>query len=128
MEGVQFIQKDVLPLIWDFIVENNMNKDGDEDDKVEDADYNPPIVSPGILKSGNEEEVKNTTDDELFPIVLRAYGGKDGFDGTNPSVKKWMHKLLSELNSLLSTTYQLNFNGLSNNKISYVRADTYRRA
>jgi hypothetical protein len=113
-----------------------MNKDGDEDDKVEDDDvdeassndnknsnipkkdnedaclptsnnkkrkYNPPIVSPGILKSGNEDEVKNTTDDELFPIVLRAYGGEDGFDGTNPSVKKWMHKLLSELNSLLST-------------------------
>jgi hypothetical protein len=46
---------------------------------------------------------------------------KDGFDPTKPSVKKWMHELLSELNSILSTTYQLNFNGLSNNKISYVR-------
>ena len=49
-------------------------------------------VSPGIVKSGNEEEVKNTTDDELYPILLRAYGGEDGFDPTNPSVKKWMHK------------------------------------
>jgi hypothetical protein len=99
----------MLPLIWNFFVGNNMNKDGDEDNKVEDDDvdeasgndnknsyipkkdnedvclptsnnkkrkYNPPIVSPGIVKSSNEEEVKNTMDDELYQILLHAYGGE----------------------------------------------------
>ena len=46
---------------------------------------------------------------------------QDGFDPTNPSVQKSMRSLLSELNDLLSTTYQLDVNGLSNKRISYVR-------
>ena len=57
-----------------------------------------------------------------YPHLVRALGvGEDGFDPTNPSVQKSMRSLLSELNDLLSTTYQLDVSGLSNNRISYVR-------
>ena len=44
-----------------------------------------------------------------------------GFDPTNPSRKRSMCGLMIELNNLLSTEYQLDVNGISNNKISYVR-------
>ena len=56
-----------------------------------------------------------------YPYLSRALGGEDGFDPTNPSVKRSMRELLKELNELLSTEYQLDVNGISNNKISYVR-------
>ncbi len=58
---------------------------------------------------------------KLYPHLARALGGEDGFDPTNPSVQKSMHCLLTELNHLLSTTYELNVSDTSNNKISYVR-------
>ncbi len=56
-----------------------------------------------------------------YPYLSRALGGEDGFDPTNPSLKRSMYGLLTELNKLLSTEYQLDVNGNSNNKISYVR-------
>ena len=56
-----------------------------------------------------------------YPYLSRALGGEDGFDPTNPSVKRSMRGLLTELNELLSTEYQLDVNRISNNKISYVR-------
>jgi hypothetical protein len=56
-----------------------------------------------------------------YPYLSRALGGEDGFDPTNPSVKRSMRGLLTELNELLSTEYQLDVNGISNKKISYVR-------
>ena len=37
-----------------------------------------------------------------YPYVSRALGGEDGFDPTNPSVKRSMHGLLRELNELLA--------------------------
>jgi len=57
-----------------------------------------------------------------YPHLVPALGvGEDGFDPTNPSVQKSMRSLLSELNDLLSTTYQLDVSGLSNKRISHVR-------
>jgi hypothetical protein len=58
---------------------------------------------------------------KLYPHLVWALGvGEDGFNPTNPSVQKSMRSLLSELNDLLSTTYQLDVRGLSSNRISYV--------
>jgi hypothetical protein len=59
--------------------------------------------------------------DKRYPYLSRALGGEDGFDLTNPSVKRSMCCLMTELNELLSTEYLLDINGISNNKISYVR-------
>jgi len=51
----------------------------------------------------------------LYPHLLQALRGEDGFDPSDLSV----HSLLRELNGLLSTAYELNTNDMSNNKISY---------
>ncbi len=57
-----------------------------------------------------------------YPNLLHALGGENGFDPMNPSVQKLMRSLLSKLNYLPSTTYQLYVTELSNNKmISYVK-------
>ncbi len=60
--------------------------------------------------------------DKLYPNLLHALRGENGFDPTNPSVQKRMRSLLGEFNDLLSTTYQLDVTELSNNKkISYIK-------
>jgi hypothetical protein len=57
-----------------------------------------------------------------YPHLSQALRGEDGcFDPTNPSVEKLMRCLLSELNDLPSLEYQLDVNGLSYNKLSYVQ-------
>jgi hypothetical protein len=58
---------------------------------------------------------------ESYPHLSQALGGEDGFDPMNPSVQKSMGSLLRESNCLLSTTYQLDVSGISNNKLSYIR-------
>jgi hypothetical protein len=59
--------------------------------------------------------------DKRYPYLSRALGGEDGFDPTNPSVKRSMCSLMTELNKLLSAEYLLDIDGISNNKISYIR-------
>jgi hypothetical protein len=60
-------------------------------------------------------------DAKTYPHLSRALWGEDGcFDPTNPAVLKSMRSLLSELNDLLSSTYQLDVSGLSHNILSYV--------
>ena len=57
-----------------------------------------------------------------YPNLSRALGDDDGFfDPTDPLVDKSMRGLLKELNHLLSTKYELNLRGISNQHISYVR-------
>jgi len=60
---------------------------------------------------------------KLYPNLSHALGDDDGFfDPTDPLVDKSMHGLLKELNYLvLSTKYELNLRGISNQHISYVR-------
>jgi hypothetical protein len=70
---------------------------------------------------GDNNNMDNLDMAKLYPHLARALGGVGGFDPMNPSVQKSMHCLLTELNHLLSTTYELNVSGNSNNKISYVR-------
>ena len=60
----------------------------------------------------------------LYPFLSKALLGVEdggGFDPTDPLVLKSMRSLLRELNTLLSTTYELNTTDMSNNKICYVR-------
>jgi hypothetical protein len=128
----------VEPFIWNYLVENN--KDGDDDNNdndssddddeknnVKDGDvaclsskkrkYCPVVVSP----TTNKFCCGNVSMDKQYPYLLQALGGEDGFNPTNPSVKRSMCGLMTELNKLLSTEYLLDINGISNNKISYVR-------
>ncbi len=59
---------------------------------------------------------------KLYPNLSHALGDDDGFfDPTDPLVDKSMRGLLKELNHLLSTKYELNLRGISNQHISYVR-------
>jgi hypothetical protein len=75
----------------------------------------------GIIAPGDDNMKANLKMAMSYPYLLRALGGECGFDPTNPSVKRSMCDLMTELNELLSTEYQLDINGISNNKISYVR-------
>ncbi len=78
--------------------------------------YNTVMVTPG-----NDNVTQSKPDmAESYPHLSQALRGEDGFDPTNPSVQKSMRSLLKEIICLLSTTYQLDVCGISNNKISYV--------
>jgi hypothetical protein len=140
----QSFRVDVSALVWDYKVENEDNDDSvddiDDDDSIEDngsnkeskrnikddeddacspttkkRKYSPAVVSPAT-------EDKSHGMDKLYPNLSRALGGDNGFDPTDPSVRKAMRSLLSELNDLLSTTFQLDVTELSSNqKISYIR-------
>jgi len=128
---------------WNYILDNNTEDQKDEDDGEDDEDGidvdkedNAIISSPTTSNKKRKHNaidvsVMVTPDDDnmvkpdmakSYPYLSRALGGEeDGFDPTNPYVKRSMRGLLSELNELLSTEYQLDVNGISNNKISYVR-------
>ena len=109
---------------------------GDDDDSDDDNEVNARSPSPSNKKCKYNTITPGVNDDmaesdmakaksnmaKPYPHLVRALGvGEDGFDPTNPSVQKSMRSLLSELNDLLSTTYQLDVSGLSNKRISYVR-------
>ncbi len=66
----------------------------------------------------NNDNMDNLNMAKPYPYLAQALGGEDGFDPMNPSVQKSMHCSLTELNHLLSTTYELNVGAISNNKIS----------
>ena len=70
----------------------------------------------GMITPGDDDLMVNSNMAKSYPYLSRALGGEDGFDTTNPSVKRSMRGLLTELNELLSTEYQLDVNGISSNK------------
>ena len=116
----QSFQKIVEPLIWNYLVENNEDGDNDNDDNdssndddeknnIKDGDVAclsskkrkncPAVVSTATDKSC----CGDVSMDKQYPYLSRALGGEDGFDPTNPSVKRSMCCLMTELNKLLST-------------------------
>ena len=105
------------------------DEDGSDVDSEENATSSPTTSNKkrkysavqGIITPGDDDMKANSNMAKSYPYLSRALGGEDGFDPTNPSVKRSMRELLKELNELLSTEYQLDVNGISNNKISYVR-------
>ena len=58
---------------------------------------------------------------QLYPHLCRALGLDDGFDPTDSSVRKSTVALLTEINRLLSTEYELVVRGYGNKNINYVR-------
>ena len=58
---------------------------------------------------------------QLYPHLCRALGLDDGFDPTDSSVRKSTVALLTEINHLLSTEYELVVQGYGNKNINYVR-------
>jgi hypothetical protein len=90
-------------------------------DKEARVQPSPALVSPATENKSHGNNVKVSLD-KLYPNRSRALEGDNGFDPTNPSVRKSMRSLFSELNDLLSTTYQRDVTELLNNKkISYVK-------
>ena len=125
---------------WNYILlDNNVDEDhkdeddgeDDEDDSDVDSEDNAtssPMTSNKkrkynavqvMITPGDDDMKANSNMVKSYPYLSQALGGEDGFDPTNPSVKRSMRELLKELNKLLSTEYQLDVNGISNNKISY---------
>ncbi len=107
--------------------DDNSNKD-DNDDTDDDDLINASSTTTSNKKRkcntimpGGDNDMSKSNMAKSYPHLLQALGvGEDRFDPTNPSVQKSMHSLLSELNNLLSTTYQLDVSGLSNKRISYI--------
>ncbi len=122
---------------WSFLLkkEEEGGKDNDDDnndneDDNDNTDDDNKINASSTTTSNKKRKYNTITpgdDDDMaksdmvksYPHLLQALGvGEDGFNPTNPSVQKSMRSLLNKLNNLLSTTYQLNVSGLSNNRIS----------
>ena len=132
----QFAEQYKLNYILDNNTENHKDEDdGEEDkdsidvDKEENATSSPTTsnknkhnaIDVSVMVTPGDDNMVKPDMDKRYPYLSRALGGEDGFDPTNPSVKRSMCGLFTELNELLSTEYQLDINGISNKKISYVR-------
>ena len=102
---------------------NNDNEDdNDDDENGTSSQYKSKNKKPKYNAPGDDDDSMDNFDmAKSYPHLAQALGGEDGFDPTNPSVRKSMHCLLTELNDLLSTTYGLNVSNMSYKKISYVR-------
>jgi hypothetical protein len=84
----------------------------------------PPLtaVSAAAITLVRASSLNNNDMSKLYPNLSHTLGDDDGFfDPTDPLVDKPMRGLLKELNHLLSTKYELNLRGISNQHISYVR-------
>ncbi len=108
--------------------EDEGDKDIDEDSDVDDKhNTSSPTMSNkkhkyNAITTPGDDNMAECSMSKSYPHLSQALGGEDGcFNPTNPSVQKSMHCLLSELNNLLSLEYQLDVNGLSHNKLSYIR-------
>lgn len=87
-----------------------------------------PEQAPATKKRKLNDDVPLTVPDfkdevgPLYPRLCRALGlDNDEFDPTDPSIQKSMVALLSELNRIFSTEYELVVRGYGNKKIHYVR-------
>jgi hypothetical protein len=79
-------------------------------------------IDVSVMVTPGDDNMVKPDMDKRYPYLSQALGGEDGFVPMNPSVKRSMCGLMTELNNLLSTEYhQLDVNGISNNTISYVR-------
>jgi hypothetical protein len=112
---------------WNYILDKNADEDhkdeddGEDDEDDSDVDSEEKAINShttinkkrkynavqGIITSGDDDMKANSNMAKSYPYLSRALGGEDGFDPTNPSVKRSMRELLKELNELLSTEYQL---------------------
>jgi hypothetical protein len=110
--------------LWQYAINND---DGEHKDSGTASSRPQPDCMPGSPLAASADEVANTPankkrklnedevvdvpDDDnvsrLYPHLCQALGLDDGFDPTNPSVRKSLVALLTELNRLFSTEYEL---------------------
>ncbi len=125
--------------LWQYAIDNE-----EEDNKGSDAallpsqqQQNIPTTTmmtvlsaqaPAKLKHklNNDVLLTEVPDDkdevgQLYPHLCQALGLEDnGFDPTNPSIQKSMVALLTEINCLFSTEYELVIQGYGNKNVHYV--------
>jgi hypothetical protein len=94
---------------WNYLLEKEEEDHKDEDDgednednsdvDSEDNTTSTPTTSNkkrkfnavlGIIMPGDDDMKANLNMVKSYPYLLRALGGEDGFDPTNPSVKRSM--------------------------------------
>jgi hypothetical protein len=128
------------PFVWNYILVKDLDDEEDNSDEEDDSSiskddsiqslHKSPTSSPPPLTAVSEAAItpvrasslKDNDMSKLYPNLSHALGDDDGFfDHTDPLVDKSMRGLLKELNHLLSTKYELNLRGISNQHISYVR-------
>jgi hypothetical protein len=120
------------PFVWNYILEKDLDEEDDssinEDDSVQSlckSPTSPPpltAVSAAAVTPVRASSLNDNDMSKLYPNLSHALGDDVGFfDPTDPLVDKPMRGLLKELNHLLSTKYELNLRGISNQHISYVR-------
>ena len=88
-----------------------IDKDDDDDSYTDDDDDNVSSTTMSIKKrkyniitSSGDGDTSKSDMAKSYPHLSQALGGgDDGFDPTDPSVRRSMHSLLRELNDVLST-------------------------
>jgi hypothetical protein len=122
------------PFLWNYVLEKGLEEDSSIDESDSESvrslertspSSQPPLTvsAAAIITPVRASSLHNDNDMSMrYPNLSRALGDNDGyFDPTNPSVDKSIRGLLKEINHLLSTKYELNLKGISNQQISYVR-------
>ena len=127
--------------LWQYAINND---DGEHKDSGTASSRPQPDCTSGSPPAASADEVANTPpankkrklnevllltdampDDndvrQLYPHLCCALGLDDGFDPTDSSVRKSTVAFLTEINSLLSTEYELVVRGFGNKNINYVR-------
>ena len=130
--------------LWQYAIDNEEEEDdedkgsdkdeessSEEEQKADAAKTTTTMVSPEQAPATKKRKLNNDvlltvpdSKDEvgpLYPRLCRALGlDNDEFDPTDPSIQKSTVELLSELNHLFSTEYELVVRGYGNKKIHYV--------
>jgi len=149
----QSFRKHVEPLIWNFVVENEIEDhdntiDGSlllpsqiQDNTINDSllpstpaeadiavNIPAPIMGNKKRKSNEAVPILLPPDvsgaSEKYPRLSWMLGQHVGFNPTEPRTKKIMESLLVELVDLLSTEYELVVKNSANKRLSYVRVPT----
>ena len=135
LNGLQIKQMSIRQCVeqskWNYLFKkeeeggkNDDDNDNDDEDDDEDTDDDNKINASSTTTSNTKRKYNTITPGDIedmaksdmakpYPHLLQALRvGEDGFNPTNPSIQKSVFSLISELNDLLSTTYQLDVSGL----------------
>jgi hypothetical protein len=137
---MQSFKQIVVQYLWQYAIDNEeeeVDKGSDKELLPEEQQQNiakttTTMVSPEQAPAKKKRKLNNdilltgTPDDKdevggLYPHHCQALGlDNNGFDPTDPSIQKSMVALLSELNRIFSTEYELVVRGYVNKKLHYV--------
>jgi hypothetical protein len=119
-------QRIVDQYLWQFAIDNEEEDEGSDIAKSHPQQNptlgsapaasaevaNTPTTAANKKRRMNDAVLLNDVPDDeevrrLYPHLCQALGLDDGFDSTDPSIQKSMVALLTELNCLVSTEYEL---------------------